>query len=454
MAGSRKPCPADPEAAVRACLGRHRIAAGRICVALSGGVDSVVLLHALQRCCRGGAIALSACHVDHGLSPEAGRWADFCAELCARLSVPCTLRRVHVEVAGQGLEAAARTARMAALAAQPADFLAFAHHADDQAETLLYRLLRGTGLRGAAAMAELAPRPGGAALLRPLLALRRADIEAWARGRGLRWIEDESNQVADFDRNYIRNELMPGMRRRFPAVAERLASAAENFREGEALLDRLAAIDWQALGGGDVSAPDGALAGLEAARLRNLLRWRIRHLGGRPPGRARLLEAARQLGEAAVERPLCIDLGDAELCRYRGHFWLQPAARAEPMSLEWHGEERLDWGGGEMVFARRAGGGLSPRALDGRVTVSPRRDGDRLRPRAGGPSRDFKSLAQEAGVPPWMRARLPVLRVDGRPCWAAELGIDAAAACAAGEIGLVPSWRAPAGVVTRLRETP
>ncbi|MCB1928142.1 MAG: tRNA lysidine(34) synthetase TilS [Rhodocyclaceae bacterium] len=455
MAGSRKSRPADPPAAVRASLARHRVESGRVCVALSGGVDSVVLLHALHRICRDRPIALSACHVDHGLSPNAGHWADFCAALCARLGVPCAIRRVDVRPDGEGLEAAARAARLAALAHEPADVLAFAHHADDQAETVLYRLLRGCGLRGAGGMAACESRPDTAVVLRPLLGLRRADIEAWAHGHGLSWVEDESNRCTTFDRNHVRNVLMPAIQGRFPAVAERLAAAAERFREGDRLLEQLAAIDWRTLAGDEVSASSAGLGDLDPARLCNLLRWRIHALGLRSPAHARLAESVRQLAGSDAGRSLCVDLGDTELCRYRGRFWLQPVVPTrQQASVQWHGEACLPWGGGEIRFDRAHGQGLSPRVLGDRITISARTDGDRLRPHAGGPSRAFKALAQEAGVPPWMRARLPVLRLHGRPCWVAELGIDAAIACAADEIGLVPSWRPPAGVLTRLRGIP
>lgn len=455
MAGSRKSRPADPPAAVRASLARHRIESGRICVALSGGVDSVVLLHALLDVCRDRPIALSACHVDHGLSPDAGRWSDFCVALCARLGVPCAIRRVEVRPDGEGLEAAARAVRLGALALESADVLAFAHHVGDQAETVLYRLLRGCGLRGAGGMAEHDARAGAAAVLRPLLDLRRADIEAWAHGHGLSWVEDESNRCTTFDRNHIRNVLMPAIEGRFPAAPERLAAAAERFREGERLLEQLAAIDWRALGGDEASASSAGLGGFDSSRLCNLLRWRIHALGCRAPAQARLADSVRQLAGSAAGSSLRVGLGDTELCRYRGRFWLQPALpMCEQESMPWHGEDCLRWGGGAVRFDRTRGHGLSPRILDGHITISARADGDRLRPRAGGPSRAFKALAQEAGVPPWMRPRLPVLRLEGRPCWVAELGIDSALACAADEIGLVPSWRPPAGVLTRLRGTP
>src|ERR1700681_246883 len=169
-------------------------AAMRIAVALSGGRDSMVLLDALARLAPEAGITLSALHVHHGLSPHAEAWVAFCADECAKRGVPFTVHRPKVERrGGASLEATARTARYTALASAPVDFVALAHHADDQAETLLLQLLRGAGPHGLAAMPTLRPMPGGAMLLRPFLALSRATIGAYATARRLGWVDVESN---------------------------------------------------------------------------------------------------------------------------------------------------------------------------------------------------------------------------------------------------------------------
>ncbi len=453
MASSRKPRPADPPAALAAFLSRHRIETGRLCVGLSGGVDSVALLHALAALRERTQLVLTACHVHHGLSPNADRWADFCAALCRRLAVPLAVERVRPLATGRGLEAAAREARLQALAAQRADGVVLAHHADDQAETLLYRLFRGSGVLGAGAMRPLETLHDGGVLLRPLLALHRGEIEAWARAEGLAWIEDESNAASGFDRNYIRRELMPHIVERFAAAPLRLAAAAAHFREAQALLEQLAELDWQRLDGDGPSARlDPAL--LDAARLASLLRWRLRRLGCALPDEARLGEAVRQLRGLAPGRPLRLSLGEAELCGYRGRFWLQPALGALPAARHWHGEAVLGWDGGEIRFEPATGQGLARSALSGELTIEPRRPGERLRLRPGGPARTLKNLAQEAGVPPWLRERLPALRTAGRLLWVAELGVACEAACGPGEAGLLPRWQPADGVLSRLPADP
>ncbi|HQV07869.1 MAG TPA: tRNA lysidine(34) synthetase TilS, partial [Thauera sp.] len=217
----------------------------RLCCALSGGVDSVVLFEVLHRLQPRFGYRLSAAHVHHGLSPHAGDWAEACMARCARAGVP--LQVFHVEVDRlhpDGVEAAARAARHAALDTVDCDWLAFGHHQDDQAETLLFRLLRGTGVRGAAAMrAASVPVDGRPGRLRPLLALRRAQIEDWARRAGLDWVEDESNVALHFTRNAIRHRLLPVAQELFPAAVPALARAAAHFAEADDLLGELAAAD-------------------------------------------------------------------------------------------------------------------------------------------------------------------------------------------------------------------
>ena len=173
---------------------------------LSGGVDSVVLLHLLAQLSPRFSWKLSAMHVHHGISVHAGSWAAFCSELCAKYSIPLQIERVDITpLRDMGIEAAARQLRHAALARQKVDFIALAHHRDDQAETLLLQLLRGAGVRGASAMPLLKPRKGAPSLLRPLLDITRSELEAYASEHGLRWVEDDSNEDVSYPRNVFRH---------------------------------------------------------------------------------------------------------------------------------------------------------------------------------------------------------------------------------------------------------
>lgn len=415
----------------------------RLCCCLSGGVDSIVLLQLLCDLQPRTGFELVAAHVHHGLSPHADQWLAFCREQCAQRGVPFLPFRVSVRRDDpQGLEAAARAARHLALAGVACDWLVFGHHQDDQAETLLFRLFRGAGVRGAAAMASIEGVTGGEAVgrLRPLLGLRRAQIAAWAAARGLAWVEDESNADLRFARNDIRHRVLPAIEQGFPAAVPAMARAAEHFREASGLLDELAAIDEAACGGAVLKRD--ALLGLGDARIANLLRWQARLRGAQAPARARLAETVRQLRDADPLKPLRISLPGLACCVYRGRVWLEPAVSAATQPVSWHGEAALPWAGGRVEFHSVTGAGIARARLAGaaNVRLTGRAGGLRLRLEPGRPSRTFKNLCQEAGVPAWLRERLPVLEVDGVAAWVGGVGVASEFACAEGEEGIDPQW--------------
>ncbi|NMF87465.1 tRNA lysidine(34) synthetase TilS [Aromatoleum petrolei] len=437
---NRTPPEAVAEEAVAGALAAAGVAPGEtVCVALSGGVDSTVLLHSLARLRGRGGFTLVAAHVHHGLSAHADAWLEACRAACDALGVVFHPFRVQVRCDDPaGLEAAARVARHAALARVPCDWLAFGHHQDDQAETLMFRLLRGAGVRGAAGM--MAVEPGMPGRLRPLLGLRRAHVVAYARAHGLTWVEDESNADERFARNLLRHRVMPVLEDAFPAAVPALARASAQFREADVLLGELAQLDQAACGGAALERKQ--LLGLSDERVRNLLRWRIRAMGLEAPARARLVEAVRQL-RVAPEEPLRLPLGGVACCAYRGRLWLEAEAEIPvPQATVWHGEAELPWGAGKVVFVEAVGEGLSRAALERaqEVLLGPRWAGLALREGAGRPRRSFKNLCQEAGIPSWLRDSLPVLRVDGAAAWVGEIGTAAEFRCAPGEPGVVPTW--------------
>lgn len=317
MASSRNSLPTDPLPTVlAACLERHAPPGSRLVVGLSGGVDSVVLLHALARLRPEG---LSALHVHHGLSPHADQWADFSARFARELGVPFECVQVTVDRnTPDGLEAAARRARHAVFARTPADWIVLAHQRDDQAETMLFNLLRGAGVAGAAAMQETNGR-----LLRPLLAVGRSEIEAYAKTHRLVWIEDESNADTRHSRNFLRHHIMKPLLRRFPAAARNLAAAAARFNETQALLDDLARLDLA--GSEDFPLHIARLKALPEPRARNALRYLLARQQVAIPSEARLREALRQMLTAASDRHPVARLGEHRLLRRRGLIYLEPS---------------------------------------------------------------------------------------------------------------------------------
>ena len=458
MAGSTRrlrpdlPAP-DADAPVVEVLGKFLRAclkpAVRVCVGLSGGVDSVVLLHALSRCLpsstreRDASFQLSAVHVHHGIAPEADAWEAFCRDYCARLDVP--LRVVHVTVArdsGEGLEAAARRQRYEAFAEIDADWLALAHHRGDQAETVLLNLLRGAGVTGAAGMPVTRTPKRGPRLVRPLLALDRELIAGYARRHGLTWVDDDSNNDRHFRRNFLRHEILPRLEEKMSGANRALARAAGHFAEAGELLDDLAALDRTA-----VASPSGrmtvqGLARLKAARGRNLLRYAWTSEGFRAPDERWINEALKQLAVAKPSSEICLSTADGELHVYRGEVYLRPQSEdRNAEAVEWTGQTSLPWAGGRVNFEASSGQGLRRSALDGAaVMLKARQGGERLQPDARRPRRAVRKLLQENGVPPWERARLPLLWVDDCLAWVGGIACDAGFACAPGEEGLLPVW--------------
>lgn len=289
-------------------------------VGLSGGCDSVVLLHLLAKL--GLGPRLLALHVHHGLSPNADRWAEFCTRFCQQLDLPLRVVRVTVNPeSGQGIEAAARHARYAAFAESGSSAIFLAHHQGDQAETLLFNLLRGCGVAGATAMAD-ERRHGELRILRPLLAVPRVALLAYAEINGLEWIDDESNDDTTFSRNFLRHEVLSVINQRFPSAEQNLTQAARHFSEAASLLDELALADWQMVSEGE-SLNLSRLRALTAARIKNLLRYRLRQLAWQAPVSARLEEFVRQLQRAGPDRHPELKLSAGVMRAGRGYLqWI------------------------------------------------------------------------------------------------------------------------------------
>lgn len=395
-------------------------------VALSGGLDSTVLLHLLVRLRTHGAVpALGAIHVHHGLQAAADAWPAHCRQLCAALGVPLHIEYVRVE-GGASLERAAREARYAAFERHlgAGELLLTGQHRDDQAETLLFRLLRGAGVRGLAGM-PVQRALGRGQLLRPLLGVSRAELQAYADAQGLAWVEDPSNADTRLARNFLRREVLPMLARQWPQASQSLARCAEHMREAQGLLDELAVLDLASaaqpsdcawLGLPSLALPP--LRQLSEARQCNALRHWLAPRTALPDSEH--WQGWQDLRDAAVDSAPIWRLAAGELRRADERLWwlagdwlrqpLAPegwAAPAQPLALPGNGWVSLHGDGPQQGLQIRYRVGGEVLALPGRG------------------HRDLKRLLNERGVPAFVRGRLPLLYRGGELLAVANLpGID------------------------------
>lgn len=414
-------------------------AGSKLLLAFSGGLDSRVLLELLVRLKPALQYELRAMHVHHGLSPNADSWAAFCEETCRSLAIPIEIAHVKVDKSGkQGIEAAARQVRYAALQAAGADYILLAHHEDDQAETLLLQLLRGAGPKGLAAMGGHTEH-----YLRPLLDVSRKELLEFARWHGLEWVDDESNADTGFDRNFCRHEILPVMEQRFPAVRHTLARSATHLAEASLLLDELAELDaGQAIQEGKLDVRN--LARISNARGRNLLRWWLSSQGLEMPATAQLQEMLRQLLNAKPDACIKIAVGrNIWLRRYRNLAYLESGNVVAPSGLIWQGEPVLQLpDNSNLLFEKKTGKGLAVGRLGiTRLRIGCRQGGEKFQPDARRPTRTLKHLLQEAGIPPSLRERLPLIFHGDTLVAVPGIGVAAGLQATGDESGVIISWQ-------------
>lgn len=436
--------------------------------ALSGGVDSVVLLDLLIPLSVHLQFSLSAVHVNHGISTHAAQWAEFCRDLCRTRGVPLKIARLKIKrESGISLEAAARDARYRVFAKQKADYVVLAQHLDDQAETLLLQLLRGAGVKGLGAMpvvrnsasaikhnaSETGKRVSGTGtgtpdygpqILRPILDVSRREIEDYARENALQWITDESNEDVSFDRNFLRHEFFPLLEKRFPSYRTTFSRASRHMAEASGLLDELAETDSKVCGiSGELRIED--LRKLNFARAKNLLRYFLAQQGMVLPSTAKLEEILRQLRSSSADSKLHIVFGNTEVRCFRGVVYMRKTGIPPGVEWrEWQGEKQLIIAdlGGTIRFTRRKGMGINlHKLMESPVTIRMRQGGERLRPVGNRPRRSLKNLLREALLPPWERETLPLIFSGEHLVCVPGIGVDCGFQAVAGEPGIVVEWK-------------
>jgi tRNA(Ile)-lysidine synthase len=344
---------------------------------------------------------------------------------------------------GNSIEGAARDARRAELRKQRADFIVLAHNADDQVETVMLQLLRGTGVKGLAGMAMMreADDKNAATLLRPLIEAPRSDIERYAGERKLEWIEDPSNADAYYLRNFLRREILPRIAARVPAYRSSLTRASRHAAEAVQLIDELAALD-AGIPAQGVTLSVARLSSLSAVRAKNVLRWFLSRNGVDIPAAERLEEALRQVLTAKDDARVSVSLGETALRRHAGVLHLVAESRAAAAGqVAWSGQSEIVMPGGVLQMKRDRGAGISLALLDGvELVVRDRQRGERLQPDRRRPRRSLKNLLQESGLPPWHRDALPYLYCGERLVCVPGVGVDCEFQALLDEPSVLPVW--------------
>jgi tRNA(Ile)-lysidine synthase len=420
----------------------------RFIVGYSGGADSHALLYALSSLELPQEIL--ALHVNHGLSPNAGNWQRHCESVCNALHIPFCVENASVSYDGTGLENAARQARYDVFARHvgSGDVLLLAHHADDQLETFFLRLLRGAGVRGLGGMPEWRA-VGDGCIYRPWLACSREEIREYAVEQGLLWVEDESNADVQFDRNFLREKVLPILQTRWPQAGNSIARSMSWCGEADAVADELAEIDYFAcyphaerLG---FSLSFAYLRGLSHARRRNVLRLWFTRCGIIAPGHRILDSILAQAIDARIDASPLVTWGEWQCRRYQGRLYVMPQLAPLITEQVWQCDVHdgiANGGFGVLSFAYTESRGIrvnEAKPLD----IAFAREGVRCRPQGRMHSQSLKKLFQESGVPPWLRDRTPLIYQEGQLLAVGDWWICADAAVVEGEAGYIPHWDLP-----------
>ncbi|CAI1025554.1 tRNA lysidine(34) synthetase TilS [Serratia quinivorans] len=421
-------------------LGAHR----QLLVAFSGGLDSSVLLHLLVGLRQQlPDLQLRAVHVHHGLSDFADQWVTHCQQQCVAWQLPLVVQHVQVDSQQGGIEAAARAARYSAFASTLAagETLLTAQHLDDQCETFLLALKRGSGPAGLSAMAAQTSL-GDNHLLRPLLGYSRQQLEAYAQQHQLSWIEDDSNQDPRFDRNFLRLQVLPLLNQRWPHFAAATARSASLCAEQEQLLDELLAEQLHKLLDEDRAlAIDGLVTCSPARRFALLRRW-IALFGVTMPSREQLQRLWEEVALSREDAEPQLQLGQYQFRRFRRRLYLLPLmVDLREISLSWSLGDPLTLpdGLGELVSGE---GDICLRAPQSQQKVSIRftaQGKHRILGRAH--SRPIKKLWQELGIPPWQRERTPLIYYDDQLIAALGIFVSEAGQAPEGQQPWRLQWR-------------
>lgn len=436
---------------------RTRVSISSFAIAYSGGLDSAALLHLAGDYAVRHGLQVFAFHVHHGLSPNADAWLAHCERECVRRRIRFDARRINLdERKGDSIEQAARNKRYAALSelcrAHQVPLLLTAHHQDDQAETVLLQMIRGSGVAGISGMRRAGAAPGllgdpDLILGRPLLDVTRNDLESFVVQHRLEYVSDESNADARYARNALRHHVFPSLAAYFPGFQERFVRVAHHAQAAQSLLDELAAQDLAGcLDREGINV--GRLKTLSAERGNNMLRYWFSVHGMRMPSTAWLSEMRSQLLDARDDAQILVTHPEGEIRRHRGRVFLTPRRNTElhcaPLAFRWHGEARMAFPafGGALYFDMAEQGVDADWLRAQQLELRHRHGGEKLKLAPNRSTKSLKHHYQNLDVPAWERSRLPMVTASGSMLFAAGIGMDCRNAPTVGENGIRLRWQA------------
>ena len=399
----------------------------RYVVGYSGGIDSTVLLHAINKMTE--HIPVVAVHINHQLIPQAAEWEKHCRKFSESISVEFLSRKVIIDMnSGYGLEAASRKGRYDSFKQliRKNDYLLTAHNQDDQVETVLLNIFRGCGLRGIRGIPASRKFFEGR-LVRPLLRVSRNEISEYAKKYKLNWIEDPSNQYQKYDRNFLRHKILAQLKTRWPAVNNNVRKTSELASEINAELKEIALIDAPLFYKNNQLDIRG-IKNLSPARQKNILRYALLSLGFPLPSSIKLNQIINEVINARVDRQPLVQWSDVQVRRYRKKiYFLSEYFQPKDNNIEKIYLNGPNWqlgkGLGSLSLEKSDIGIKRSIAKEG-FNVTFRAGGEKIKPLGSGYSRKVKKLFQEAAVVPWMRENIPLLFYEGNLIAVADMWLD------------------------------
>jgi tRNA(Ile)-lysidine synthase len=401
----------------------------KIWIGYSGGVDSHVLLHIISQAQLPLGVTISAIYINHGLNVLSEYWAMHCNSVCTDLGIEFTQVTIDATAPkGESQEAWSRKLRYQAFCDKIGkdDLLLTAHHKDDTAETLLLQLFRGAGPAGLAAMPLICDL-GNGKHCRPLLYYDRRDLIAWAKINNLSWIEDDSNRDKKFDRNYLRYDILPGIKNRWPGISQTLSRSARIQADTNNLINELASIDLEkCFNKSNNTLSISGLRLLSVNRIANAIRFWIKHQGYPTPSYAQLTRVIEDIIYAKKEAEPCVSWNGVRVRRYRDHIFLTPPLPKRGLlqtEIKWDLAKECKLTLGNLNVRRGRGNGIkAEKCPENKVTIKFRCGSEKIKKR--GHHHKLKKLYQESGVPSCFRDYIPLIFIENKLVAIAGLHID------------------------------